>query len=639
VRRALLLGVSAVLTAGALTVPASASQARQAPRSAPLLTPGTDPGSDPSALPGVLQSATGTIGPDWTDAQDAPGVALAAARAAAAGVHWKACPVAAELPDPIKCGRVTVPIDYAHPDGPTIRLMLSRLRAGTPVITSGPHKKASGKAKGKHGRRHGHPKHARHGRDAARAAAYPAEASHGVAGPAAAHHRAKTRSQGALVFNPGGPGGSGLYFPNLGMPDMSAPTRHIWATAHRDYDMVGFDPRGVGYSAPLSCVTPAAYEHSPTPDPRHPSQAEKDRQRAKADRIAAGCVHRSGPLLAHMTTEDMARDLDVIRAALGRPRLNYFGVSYGTYLGAVYAALFPSHVRRMVTDSVVDPDPHGIWYGANLDQDVAFNGRWSDWRHWAAAHHKVYGLGRTAAAVQASFEKAMRRLAKHPAGKKGRLVGPGELQTAATQAAYYDQEWVPFAYQLSRFLHGDPGPLVTAAEPAKKKSRDAREAENGQAVYLAVQCGDAHWPRDWQTWDHDNTGLARRYPFETWANAWLNLPCADWRTPARDPLDVRVQPGAGLPPVLILQSERDAATPYHGALELHGRLPGSRLVTEVGRGSHGLISFWNRCLVHQVSRYLAHGTVAARDVRCAGHPLPKPSGKHGGTDANAGRYY
>jgi pimeloyl-ACP methyl ester carboxylesterase len=198
---------------------------------------------------------------------------------------------------------------------------------------------------------------------------------------------------------------------------------------------------------------------------------------------------------------------------------------------------------------------------------------------------------------------------------------------------------VPFAYQLSRFLHGHPGPLVAAAEPAKKKSRDAKEAENEQAVYLAVQCGDAHWPHDWQVWDHDNTRLARRYPFETWANAWLNLPCADWRTPTRDPLDVRVQPGAGLPPVLILQSERDAATPYHGALELQRRLPGSRLVTEVGRGSHGLISFWNRCLVHQVSRYLAHGTVAGHDVRCAGHPLPKPSGKHGGVDANAGRYY
>jgi pimeloyl-ACP methyl ester carboxylesterase len=510
-----------------------------------------------------------------SDELRAAGVTVAAEQAAAAGITFGACPTGTRLKAPIQCGRVQVPLDYGHPEGRKISLLVSRLRA------SGPAK----------------------------------------------------RRQGALLFNPGGPGGSGLWFPRLGQADMPAPTKQIWATTARTYDMVGFDPRGVGYSAPISCVAPSKFQHAPTPDPRHPSAAVKRRERAKAAATAAGCLKRSGALLGHMTTADIARDIDVIRAALHQPKLNYFGVSYGTYLGAVYAHMFSSHVRRMVFDSVVDPDPRGIWYGANLEQDIAFERRWADWRTWAARHNSVYRLGTTPARVQASFERAMRRLAKHPAGGK---VGPGELHGRAVQASYYDPEWVPFAYQLSSYLRGDAQPLTAAATP---DPRTAKDDENGEAVYLAVQCGDAPWPRDWHTWDRDNSRLAKKYPFETWSNAWLNLPCASWHVPSSYPVDVWVSPHAGLPPVLILQSERDAATPYEGAVALHHRLPGSRLITEVGRGSHGLISFRNRCLNDRVDRYLLTGRTDAHDVRCAGHPLPVPTGANGARDANSGRYY
>jgi pimeloyl-ACP methyl ester carboxylesterase len=533
--------VSVVLAAGALTAPAAAFD--------------TDSVSD--------------------DIRAAAGVTATAARAAAADVAFGKCPAASRLKAPIQCGRVEVPVDYGHPEGARIRLLVSRLKAS---------------------------------------------------GPAAAR-------QGALLFNPGGPGGSGLWFPRLGQADIPAPTRQIWAASARAYDMVGFDPRGVGYSSAISCVPPSQYLHAPTPDPRHPTARVKTRERAKAVSRANGCLKRSGPLLRHMTTADLARDLDVIRAALHQPKLNYFGVSYGTYLGAVYAHLFPSHVRRMVFDSVVDPDPRGIWYGANLEQDIAFEGRWADWRAWAAKHNKVYRLGTTAARVQASFEKAMKRLARHPAGGK---VGPGELHGRAVQAAYYDPEWVPFAYQLSSYLRGDAKPLTAAATP---DPAGAKVAENGEAVYLAVQCGDSPWPRDWRTWDRDNTLLARKYPFETWSNAWLNLPCASWRVPSSHPVDVWVPPGEGLPPTLIVQSERDAATPYAGAVDLHHRLAGSRLVTEAGRGSHGLISFRNRCLNDRVDRYLLTGRTDPHDVWCAGHPLPAPAGAGGSKDANSGRFY
>jgi pimeloyl-ACP methyl ester carboxylesterase len=235
--------------------------------------------------------------------------------------------------------------------------------------------------------------------------------------------------------------------------------------------------------------------------------------------------------------------------------------------------------------------------------------------------------------VQASFDRAAQRLDRHPAGGR---AGAGQLHGAAVQAAYFDQEWVPFAHMLASYLHGDAKALI---ETTNSTSTAARAAENGDAVYLAVQCGDADWPRDWRVWHRDNSLIAKRYPFETWANAWLNLPCAYWPVPAARPVDVGVPTDSKLPPVLIVQSERDAATPYEGALELHGRLPRSRLVTETGAGSHGVTSVWNRCVSASVDRYLVRGTVDETDVRCDGHAAPVPTGLVGASDANTGRLY
>lgn len=539
-RRAVVLAVSVVLTAGAATAPAAAHF------------------PEPVVAEQVRMA----------------GASVAARAAGAAGIGFGACPSDSGLKAPVQCGTVQVPVDYAEPGGAKIGLLVSRLRA---------------------------------------------------AGPASVR-------QGSLVFNPGGPGASGLWFPSVGRSGAGAVTRKVWETAARTYDLVGFDPRGVGHSAPLSCPDPAANRHAPTADPRPATAAVKAAKRAEARRKAESCGARGGALLRNMRTADLARDLDVIRAALGEPRLNYYGVSYGTYLGAVYATLFPSHVRRMVVDSVVNPDPSGVWYGANLAQDVAFERRWADWRAWVAGHDAVYGLGSTPGRVQASFDRAMRMLGKRPAGK----AGAGELHSAAVQAAYYDQRWVSFAHLLSRYLRGDDDPLTAAAAPDPGAAKDE---ENSEAVYLAVECSDAAWPRDWNVWDRDNSRVARQHPFETWANAWLNLPCASWPVEGGRAVDVGARPGSGLPPVLIVQSERDAATPYEGAVELHRRLPGSRMITEAGRGSHGLISFWNECVTARVDRYLVSGAAGDRDVSCSGHPLPVPSGSGGAKDTNTGRFY
>ncbi|MFJ8192748.1 alpha/beta hydrolase [Streptomyces sp. NPDC096094] len=488
--------------------------------------------------------------------REARGTAIAAARAARAGVDWQDCPADWNLPKPIQCGYVTVPLDYAKPFGKQIRIAVDRIgNTGT-----------------------------------------------------------KAERQGALLYNPGGPGGSGLRFPAR-VTGKSA----VWADAAKAYDFVGFDPRGVGKSAPISCVDPQEFVKAPKMDPVPGSEADKLAQRKLAREYAEGCYERSGEMLPHMTTPNTARDLDVVRAALGEKKLNFLGVSYGTYLGAVYGTLFPDHVRRMVVDSVVNPSRDKIWYQANLDQDVAFERRWKDWQDWVAKNDATFHLGDTRAEVQEKWLELRATAKKEPLGG---VVGPAELISFFQSAPYYDSAWVPVATVFGKYAAGDTQALVDAAAPDPSDTAGNASAENGNAVYTAVECTDAKWPTDWNTWDRDNTRLHRDHPFMTWANAWMNLPCATWPVKQRTP--VNVKSGKGLPPVLIVQSERDAATPYAGAVELHQRFGGSRLITERDAGSHGVTGLVNPCINDRVDTYLLTGEVDARDVTCAPHATPKP---------------
>ncbi|GAA3259239.1 alpha/beta hydrolase [Streptomyces labedae] len=504
-------------------------------------------------------AAASVSAPGSPSASEARGTAVAAARAASEGIGFGPCAEEQELPPTVECGTLSVPLDYARPDGERIRLTVSRSRAT--------------------------------GMDSATGRAVP--------------------RQGFLVNNPGGPGVSGMYFPMLGVVPG-------WKRLAAAYDLVGYAPRGVGRSAPLSCTDPTTFQQGPAPAPQYPSAAVKRERAARAAAYARGCAERSGDALRHYTSLNNARDLDVLRAALGETRLTFLGSSYGTYIGALYATLFPSHVRRMVFDSAVNPAPERIWYRNNLAQSAAFEDRWADFRAWAARHHDVYGLGDTARKVGDSYDVVRERLAREPAGGK---VGPAQLHAAMLKAAYYDDHWPQRAHALSAYLKGDPAPLV---EQAEEQPEAAAEAENTRAVYLAVECNDAPWPTDFAVWDRDNTRLARRAPFETWDNVWTNLPCAYWPAPRQRPLDVRAGQDA-LPPTLVLAAERDAATPYDGALELHRRLAGSALVTERDAGSHGLAGGANACVNAHLTAYLLEGRVPGRRASCAPHPAPAPA--------------
>ncbi|MFF3304555.1 alpha/beta hydrolase [Streptomyces sp. NPDC002908] len=425
-------------------------------------------------------------------------------------------------------------------------------------------------------------------------------------------HTAKT-SQGPLLVNPGGPGGSGLSM--AGFVAASLP-----AKVAAQYDVIGFDPRGVGKSRPaLDCVP--KYFAPVRPDTVPDSYEAEKTARNRAASFAAACGKKHGDLLPFMDTVSAAKDLDVVRRALGADRINYFGYSYGTYLGAVYAKLFPERVRRLVLDSIVDPD--GVWYEDNLGQDHAFDARHKAFAAWVARNDATYGLGGDPAEVEAAWYRMRDAVKKHPAAGK---VGPGELEDTFMPGGYYNGYWPRLAETFAAYVNeGDQEALATAYEDFGAVDRSG---DNGYSVYAAVQCRDAAWPRTWSSWRNDTWQAHRKAPFMSWNNTWYNAPCATWPVEPLEP--VRVTNDA-IPPALLFQATDDAATPYEGGVTMSRRLKGSALVVEQGGGNHGISLSGNDCLDAYLVDYLTDGTLpggssgGSADAVCEALPEPKPT--------------
>ncbi|GGT20604.1 alpha/beta hydrolase [Streptomyces chromofuscus] len=422
-------------------------------------------------------------------------------------------------------------------------------------------------------------------------------------------HTAK-KYQGPLLVNPGGPGGSGLTL--AGYVASSLP-RAVAA----QYDVIGFDPRGVGASEPaLNCAPGHFRPVRPGSVPAAPAAERAHLTRARS--FADACGKKYARVLPYIDTRSTARDLDRIRRALGAPRISYFGYSYGTYLGAVYAGLYPDRVRRMVLDSVVDPT--GVWYDNNLTQDMAFDDRHRAFMAWVARHDARYRLGTDPERVEDRWYAMRAALAEKPADG---TVGAAELEDTFLPGGYYNGYWPHLAEAFAAYVNAeDPDPLVEAYETFG--AVDAA-GENGYSVYTAVQCRDTNWPRDWRQWRKDNWAVHARAPFMTWNNAWYNAPCAFWPTPSLRPVNVA---NDRLPPVLLFQATHDAATPYRGGAAVHRLLRGSRLVVEENGGNHGITLSGNTCLDRHLAAYLTDGTVPrgrdGADAVCAAQPDPRP---------------
>ncbi|MDY7087484.1 MAG: alpha/beta hydrolase [Actinomycetota bacterium] len=425
------------------------------------------------------------------------------------------------------------------------------------------------------------------------------------------HTVPESKFQGVMLVNPGGPGAKGRGLAVLGS---LVPKR-----AGAAYDWIGFDPRGVGASKPaLSCDNDYAGYNRPAYVPTT-SKIEKTWLK-RAEAYARACAKAGGDLLGHLKTLDTVRDIDLLRYALGARQINFYGFSYGTYLGQVYATRYPERVRRMVLDGVVNPTR--VWYDSNLDQDLAFDRNMQVYFGWLAEHHKVFRLGRTKREVRQRFYSEQKALTRKPAGG---VIGPSELTDIFLQAGYYTFGWTDIARAFSAWVReGDATALKRLYDANNPKGRDA---DNNYAVYLATQCTDAPWPRSWSKWTSDNWEMHRRAPFETWANAWYNAPCRTWPAPSGIPVTVS---GETVAPLLMVSESLDAATPFSGALEARKRFPRSVLIEGVGGTTHSGSLYGNRCVDDSIADYLATGKLPKRtagersDKRCAPIKPPAP---------------
>jgi pimeloyl-ACP methyl ester carboxylesterase len=423
-----------------------------------------------------------------------------------------------------------------------------------------------------------------------------------------------SQQQGVMLVNPGGPGEPGRSFAGFIASGVSPQVR-------ADYDIVGFDPRGVAGSSPALSCDPAFFQGvRPNYIPANAAAEQVLVNRAK--QYAAGCEQRFGWFLPYETTASTARDMDQIRQAFGVRQVTYYAFSYGTYLGQVYGTMFPGQVRRMVLDSTVDPT--GAWYADNISQDYAFQGRLAAFFAWTAKYDSRYHLGSTAAQVQASYYRIRAKLGQSPVpGPDGSpLIGPDELDDTILVGGYLNTLWPEFAQALQQYTEGNTDLLVSAY------SQEGAQNENAFAVYNAVECGDVNWPRSWAKWQSDTLHVYQTAPFQAWDNAWFNAACAFW--PVSGPAEPFQVNGAKLPPVLMLQGTLDAATPYAGAQNAHKLLPTARMVVVQGGGNHGqsLASPADDCVQNYLNSYLLSGAVPEKpglvNATCAPVPDPTP---------------
>ncbi|MFJ9704155.1 alpha/beta hydrolase [Streptomyces sp. NPDC101234] len=475
-------------------------------------------------------------------------------------LNWKSCPAPDEAegggdsPSPLpgggtwQCATMKAPLDWANPKGPTIGLALIRAKAS------------------------GDP----------------------------------SRRIGSLIFNFGGPGGSGVTtLPAFGEDYAALRTR---------YDLVSFDPRGVGRSDPVECLSDAQlddyFQQDATPD----TDAERTALINRTKQFNAACEKNSRTILPHVPTTDAARDIDLMRQVLGDRQLHYFGISYGTELGGVYAHLFPKNVGRAVFDAVVDPTQNPEQ--SSLGQAKGFQLALDNFAEDCTSKTTECPIGDTPQDVKDRIAKLLTNLD----GKPIPGILPRQLtQTAATngiaQSLYSKDFWEYLTEGLEEAYDGDGKILMLLSDSMNGRNQNG-EYSNITAANIAINCADQK-PR------YTADFVQQRLPEFRAASplfgdylAWGMVSCTNWAVPgAADHPDVSA-PGSA--PILVVGNTGDPATPYEGArkmVEALGKGVGVEL-TYKGQG-HGAYDSKNKCVQGAVNGYLLEGTVPAAGKVCA----------------------
>jgi pimeloyl-ACP methyl ester carboxylesterase len=388
------------------------------------------------------------------------------------------------------------------------------------------------------------------------------------------------RRIGSLIFNPGGPGG-----PGSGFVGLEASGTRVFSPALRErFDVIGVDPRGVGTSTPVRC-DPALWN---TPVSRFPRDAAAFERLVAYNRaLSESCLRLTGPLLGHVDTVSVARDMEAVRVALGDGKLNYLGLSYGTQIGHTYAALFPEHVRAMALDGALD---HSLAPLAMLvDEAAAYERALGRVAAWCAETPSCALHGQD---VGAAFDQLVRQAEAQPlpaprcaasgacratvTGEDLRLNVQGHLLFKEAVLGGLYGGWAELATALAGALAGDASGL---------SSEVAQGDRDGGYAARAIPCGD--WPTPHTRYEvvAATTLLAEvvaprtRGASQTWA---VQTDCAGWSTPVANPPQPAVVRGA--PPILIVNATHDPSTSLPWAVGLFRQIEGSVLLIRAGDG-------------------------------------------------------
>ena len=412
--------------------------------------------------------------------------------------------------------------------------------------------------------------------------------------------------RGALLVNPGGPGGSGVDWVR-GSPVVSEDVAE-------QYDVVGFDPRGVGSSAPVDCLSDPeldAYLSADGPNPEAPGGL--DALRAEASAFAAGCQADAGALLPHVGTVDAARDMDVLRAVLGSEQLDYLGKSYGTLLGAVYAGLFPQRVGRFVLDGALDPassyDEVTVGQAAGLEQALrAYVDDCPSRRGCPLAEETEAALTQIRGVVDAAEASPLTTSTDQPL--------TGSLATTGIITPLYDDEsWPVLDQALAEALDGQGEVLRQLADAYADRRPDGTYASNLLEAFVAVNCLDYPVDADPERMRATADALAQASPTFGESMAYGEVQCAAWPAPpTREPGPIAAE---GAAPILVVGTTGDPATPYAWAQALADELSSGRLLTWEGEG-HTAYARGSQCVDAAVDGWLLGGVLPGEGATCPG---------------------
>ncbi|HET7328653.1 MAG TPA: alpha/beta hydrolase [Nocardioidaceae bacterium] len=416
--------------------------------------------------------------------------------------------------------------------------------------------------------------------------------------------------QGALLVNPGGPGVPGKPYARQVAPMLAEVTE--------EFDLVGFDPRGTGESASVDCLSDDRLDDYLGADMSPDTAAEVTGLQQRIIELGEGCQQRSGELLAHVSTVEAARDLDIIRHIVGDPEMHYFGTSYGTQLGATYAELFPQRVSRMVLDAAVDPTVHGLDLG--LAQLAGFETALQAYLRDCVESGDC-PLGSSVEEAEGTLVDLLAQIDAEPLPTD--TYGDGERQLTSGWAFYgialplYAAElWPALTQGLEAALDGDGSVLLRLAD-AYVARFGGEYVNNSMEAFMAISCLDDPSAR---TPAQIRDVLPR---FEAVSDvfgatfAWGSIGCPRWPVhvegsveDAADEIDA-----AGAEPILVVGTTRDPATPYTWAQSLARQLDSGVLLTREGDG-HGAFGHGNSCIDDAVQDYLVDGTVPAAGTTC-----------------------